>query len=46
MDYTAITGAVDMTGVLAAVGAVAAVMATVYVARAGWNQLKGMLKGA
>lgn len=46
MDYTAITGAVDMTGVLTAVGAVAAVMATVYVARAGWNQLKGMLKGA
>lgn len=46
MDYTLITGSVDMTGVLTAVGAIAAVMATVYVARAGWNQLKGMLKGA
>lgn len=45
MDYSAVTGAVDLSSVLAAIGAVAAVFATVYVARAGWNQLKGMLKG-
>jgi hypothetical protein len=44
MDYTAITGAIDFSGVLTGVGAAAALLAAVYVARKGARMLLGFVK--
>jgi hypothetical protein len=44
MDYTAISGAVDFAGVLTGMGAVAVLLAGVYVARKGARLLLGFFK--
>ncbi len=41
MDYTTITAAVDFAGVITGIGAVAVVLAGVYVARKGAKMLLG-----
>lgn len=44
MDYTVLTAAVDFSGVLTAVGVVAAALAAVYVAIKGANIVLGFLR--
>ena len=46
MDYTVITTAVDWSGVLTGVGAVAAAIVGVYVAITGSKKLLSFIRGA
>jgi hypothetical protein len=44
MDYTTITGAIDFAGVVTAIGAAAALLAGVLVARKGARYVLGFIK--